>query len=207
MPARVASALSRFGAGLFLLIAANAVYGQHYVPEYSRLYASVALGTSTVDDRFQGVRYDDTQWSLNVTAGYRFDWVWSIEAAVQVQDDVEARGIRGSGLDRLNFSTSIESANLRARLWFPVSDLYGLSRPLVVYGFAGVHASNIERRAIELNSATEFEENLTDYGLNVGAGVVIGIGRFHLRGSLERMDLDDSDGSIVSALLGLEFYF
>jgi hypothetical protein len=47
----------------------------------------------------------------------------------------------------------------------------------------------------------------TDYGLDFGGGAIVSIGRFNLRGSVERIDLDDSDGSIVSSMIGLEFYF
>ena len=190
-----------------LLISPGAVYGQHYVPEYDPFYAGVTVGLSDVEDRYLGIEYGDAPWTLQATAGYRFDWIWSVEAAWQTLGDVEANDVRGSGIDRLDFTTNVDSASLRVRLWFPASDLYNLNRPLVVYGFAGVHASDIARSATELTSESMFGEEETDYGLNIGAGVVIGLGRFNLRGSVERIDLDSSDGSIVSAMVGIEFYF
>lgn len=190
-----------------LLVNPGAAYAQQDFREFERFYAGAAVVLSDVEDRYLGAIYSDTAWTLQATAGYRFDWNWSVEATWQSLDDVDDRDVRGSGLDRLDITSSVETTSVRIRLWFPVSELYELDTPLTLYGFAGAHASEIERNAVELTASAAFAEAETDYGLTFGAGAIVGFGRINVRGSLERIDLDTSDGSIVSATVGVEFYF
>lgn len=190
-----------------LLIFPYTVNAQRHVPEYEPVYASVAVGWADVEDRYLGVKYSDAPWSLQASVGYRYDWNWSVEVALQTFDDIEADDVRGSGIDRLNIETSVNSASLRARLWLPISDIYELERSVAVFVFGGAHATEISRSATEILSQSDYLEEKTDYGLNFGGGAIVSIGRFNLRASVERIDLDDSDGSIVSSMIGLEFYF
>lgn len=189
------------------LVSPSVAFGQQNDSDYDSFYAGVAVGLSDVEDRYLGISYGDTLPTLQAVAGYRFNWNWSVEATWQTLDEIDDRNVRGSGLDRIDFSSGVDSASLRLRFWIPVSDLYGLSRPLSVYGFAGAHASDIERAATELNAGEPFGETETDYGVTFGGGIVVGIGRLNLRGSAERIELDASNGNIFTATVGLEFYF
>jgi hypothetical protein len=190
-----------------MLIFPAAVNAQRNAPEFEAIYASAAVGVADVEDRYLGTKYGDTPWSLQVSAGYRHDWIWSVEVAWQTFDDIQADDVRGSGVDRLNIRTSVNSASIRARLWFPISDFFEQERSVVAFVFGGAHATEISRGATEILSQSDYLEEKTDYGLSFGGGAIVSIGRFNLRGSVERIDLDDSDGSIVSSMIGLEFYF
>ncbi len=190
-----------------LLVSPGAAFGQQNVREYDRFYAGAAVVLSDVEDRYLRITYSDTPWTLQASAGYRYDWNWSVEAAWQTLDDIEDRDVRGSGLDRLDITSSIETASLRIRFWIPISEIYELDTPFTVYGFAGPHASDIERSATDLTTGTRFDESETEYGITFGGGAIVGIGRINVRGSLERIDLDASGGSIVAATVGVEFYF
>ena len=182
-------------------------YAQTNAPEFEAIYASAAVGWADAEDRYLGVKYGDTPLSLQISAGYRYDWNWSVEAAWQTFGDIQANDVRGSGIDRLNIKTSVNSASIRARLWFPISEFFEQERSVVAFVFGGAHATEISRSATEVLSQSQYLEEKTDYGLNFGGGAIVSIGRFNFRGSVERIDLDDTDSSIVSSMIGLEFYF
>ncbi len=192
------------------MLVPNTAHGQRslYTPEYEPFYAGLTVGLSDFEDRYLRVGYGDTVWAAGASVGYRFDWVWSVEAAWQTFGDIEERGVPGSGTDRLDITTSLDAASLRLRLWFPVSELYNLRRQITLFGFAGVQASMLERSAIETMSSSSFREEETNYGLTVGGGLIYRLGKFNLRGSIDWVDINSvDDGRITSATFGIEFNF
>ena len=192
------------------MLVPNAAHGQRslYIPEYEPFYAGLTVGLSDFEDQYLRVGYGDTVWAAGASIGYRFDWVWSVEAAWQTFGDIEERGVLGSGTDRLDITTSLDAASLRLRLWFPMSELYNLRRQITLFGFAGVQASMLERSAVETTSSSSFREEETNYGLTVGGGLIYRLGKFNLRGSIDWVDINSvDDGRITSATFGIEFNF
>lgn len=175
--------------------------------EYDSFYGSVALGATDFEDGYLGVGYQDTPLSLEAVAGYRFDWIWSVEATLQTLGDVERRNVAGSGLDRLDIKTDVNATSLRIRLWVPLSDLYDMQNPMDVFGFAGIQRTRIDRSAIETNSARTFAQRATDYGPTMGVGLTYEVRGLQWRTSLNWARLEAPGGSMVSATIGFEFSF
>lgn len=188
----------------------RATYAQRaaYTPKYDRFYASVAVGVAEFEDEYLGLGYGDSVWTAEAAAGYRFDWLWSVEAALHAFGDIGDRGVPGSGTERLDFASDLDAASLRLRLWFPVSELYSLRAGLDLFGFVGVQASFLERAALETTSSAAFGEEETNYGMTVGGGLSYLVGPVNLRGSLTWTDLNSVDGGeVLTSTLGVEFRF
>ena len=193
-----------------IMLTPKTAHGQQsaYTPEYKPFYAAVSVGLSDFEDQYQRVGYGDAVGTAEASVGYRFDWVWSVEAAWRTFGDIEERDVPGSGTERLDISTTLDAASLRLRLWFPVSELYNLRRDITLFGFAGVQASMLERSALETTSSSSFREEETNYGLTFGGGLICRLGKINLRGSVDWTDINSvDDGRIVSAIVGVEFNF
>lgn len=169
-----------------------------------RLYVGAELGLAAYRDGYAGVTYEDRPLAMQGFAGYRLDDRWSVELAYERLSGIESGQVAGSGTERLDIGSRLDTAAVRAILTVPLSELLRCRKRIAIFGAAGYHSSEARSDVLELGSQARTRITTQESGPTVGGGVLYGLGKIDLRGYAEWLQ---RDGTSKTWTTGVAFQY
>ncbi len=159
----------------------------------SGFFVGGSIGSTTVDETFDGIDLDADSTAYRITGGYQFGELFGIELSYQDFGDVDETIVVGP-VSSLT-SISADGWTLGGTLGLPLSDNVSL------FGRAGVFFWDADVRVDGFSIDVPSDEN--PY---YGAGARVDLSRnFSLTGDWSRFELDNVDTDVIS--LGFEYRF
>lgn len=174
-------------------LASVAIAGPSVAAAESGLFVGGSIGSTTIDDAFDGVDLDADATAYRIVGGYQFSDLFGIELGYQDFGDIDETIVAGPVASQA--SISADGWTLGGTLSLPVSDTFSL------IGRAGVFFWDADVSVDGFSIDVPGDEN--PY---YGAGGRVEISKnLSLLGDWSRFELDDVDTDVIS--IGFQYRF